>query len=133
MIKEKSAGVIVYNNGEFLILQYTAGHWDFPKGHIEKGETERETALRELKEETGITDAFFVKGFHDEIKYFFRRGKELVHKEVIFYLVETKTKEVEIRTKEHQGYEWLPFKEAVQRVTFQNAKDILVKAKKFLN
>ncbi|MFH1332713.1 MAG: NUDIX domain-containing protein, partial [archaeon] len=64
MIKEKSAGVIVYNNGEFLILQYTAGHWDFPKGHIEKGETERETALRELKEETGITDAFFVKGFH---------------------------------------------------------------------
>lgn len=133
MIREKSAGAIVYNNGKFLLLHYAAGHWDYPKGHVEKGEDEKETARRELEEETGIKDLYFVKDFKETIKYFFRRGKELVHKQVNFYLAETKTKEVKIRTKEHQGYEWLPYKEAIQRVTYQNAKDVLRKANESLN
>lgn len=128
MIQEKSAGAIVYNNGKFLLLHYAAGHWDYPKGHIEKGEDEKETARRELEEETGIKDVYFVKDFKESIKYFFRRGKELVQKQVNFYLAETKTKEVKIGTKEHQGYEWLPYKEAVQRVTYRNAKQVLVRA-----
>ncbi len=133
MIKEKSAGTIVYNNGKFLVLHYTAGHWDFPKGHMEKRETEAQTALRELKEETGIDDAYFVKGFEEKIKYFFKRDKELVHKEVTFYIVETKTKDIQILTNEHQGYEWLPYEKAIQRVTFPNAKGILRKAHDYLS
>lgn len=131
MIQEKSAGTVVYNGGKYLLLHYGSGHWDFPKGHMEKGEDEKQTALRELKEETGIGDAFFIKDFKEKIEYFFRREKELVHKEVVFFLVETKTKEIKI-TDEHKDYEWLPYNEAVQRTTFANAKELLRKANELL-
>jgi len=132
MIKERSAGTIVYNNGKYLLLHYEAGHWDFPKGHLEKGETDKQAATRELKEETGIEDAFFVKDFKEKIEYFFRRGKELVKKEVTFFLVETRTEEIKISPREHTGYEWLGCQEARQRVTFNNAREMLIKAQELL-
>ncbi len=132
MIRERSAGTIVYNNGKYLLLHYEAGHWDFPKGHLEKGETDKQAATRELKEETGIEDAFFVKDFKEKIEYFFRRGKELVKKEVTFFLVETRTEEIKINPREHTGYEWLGCQEARQRVTFNNAREMLIKAQELL-
>ena len=53
MQKEKSCGAIIYNkNKEVLIVKHNAGHWDFPKGHVEENETEIQTAIREVKEET---------------------------------------------------------------------------------
>ena len=56
---EKSAGIVLFRNdsdkNEFLLLNYPQGHWDFVKGKIERNETSHETALRETKEETGIT------------------------------------------------------------------------------
>ncbi len=128
MTQEKSAGVIVYNDGKYLLMHYTAGHWEFPKGHIDGNETPKETSIRELKEETGIQDAYFIKDFKEHIGYFFRKGKDIVHKEVEFYLAETKTKDIKIAGKEHQGYEWLPYSEALRRVTFANAKELLRKA-----
>lgn len=133
MTQEKSAGIIIYNNGKYLVLHYASGHWEFPKGHLKEGETNKDAAIRELEEETGIKDIFFVKGFEEKIKYFFRRGKTLVQKEVVFFMAETKTKNIKIRSKEHQGYEWLPYTEAVQRVTYQNAKELLIKANKIMN
>ena len=132
MIREKSAGVIVYNNGEYLLLHYISGHWDFPKGHLEKGETDKQAAIRELKEETGIEDIFFVKNFEEKIEYFFRRGNDLVKKEVTFFLVETRTEKITLSQKEHQGYEWLRCQEARQRVTFNNAREMLIKAQELL-
>ena len=59
---EKSCGVVLFNSDRFLLLQHNNevsgadGHWDFPKGHVESGEEEIDTALRELKEETNIED-----------------------------------------------------------------------------
>ena len=132
MINEKSAGFIIFNNGKYLLLHYIAGHWDFPKGHLEGKETPKQAAIRELKEETGITDAYIVKDFEHDIEYFFKRGPELVRKDVKFYLAETKVNEIKIATDEHQGYEWLTYSEAIQRVTFPNAKEILKKAHQFL-
>lgn len=132
MIREKSAGIIAYNNGKYLLLHYISGHWDFPKGHLENGETEKQAAIRELKEETGIEDIFFVKDFEEGIEYFFRRGKDLVKKEVTFFLVETRTEKITLNPKEHKGYEWLGCQEARQRVTFNNAKEILIRAQEFL-
>lgn len=134
MIKEKSCGVVIFKkNGEkeFLLLHYPSGHWDFPKGHIEEGEKEEETARREIEEETGIKDIKFHSDFRERIEYYYRREKKLFWKEVIFFLAETKTRDVKI-SHEHQNWQWLPYKKALQRLTFENAKKVLKKAQEFL-
>ena len=135
MVREISAGAVIFRMEEgqpiYLLLHYGSGHWDFVKGHIEKGETEIQTVVRETKEETGIDDLRFVEGFKERIKYFFRRGKEIVYKEVVFYLAETKKRKVSL-SYEHIGYIWLPFKEAINQLTFENARNVLRKAHKYL-
>ncbi len=135
MLNEKSCGAVVCsrNNSElmYLLLQYEAGHWDFVKGNVEKGETEQETALRELREETGITDARFVNNFRQSISYFYKRKGSLVRKEVIFFLIETKTTKIQLSF-EHIGFEWLPFEQAMIKLTFKNARDVLQKANDYL-
>ena len=71
---------------EYLLLHYSAGHWDFPKGNIEAGENEKQTAIREIWEETSITGIEFLDGFRMKIEYKYRHGKKLVRKEVVLYL-----------------------------------------------
>jgi len=134
MPRERSCGAVVFRkNGsvEYLLLHYEAGHWDFVKGQVEEGETEEETARRELLEETGITDAQFIQDFREKISYFYRREGKTIYKEVIFLLVEAKWSEVTL-SYEHIGYAWLPYEEALKRLTFKNAKDVLRKAHGFL-
>jgi len=116
---------------QFLLLHYSKGHWDFPKGHIEENESAEEAMLRELKEETGIASVKVIPGFEERITYFFKQNGETIKKEVIFFLVESATKGVRLSF-EHIGYEWLPYKEAVKKVTFNNAKQVLKKAYEFL-
>jgi len=131
---ERSAGAIVFIKEKepiYLLLQYEAKHWDFPKGNIEKGETDQETVKREIEEETGIKDIEIVKDFKEKIQYYFKFKGELINKTVIFYLAKTKTKEVKISF-EHIGFEWLPYDKAIEKLTFKNAKEILKKAHKFL-
>jgi len=128
---ERSAGVVIFNNGKFLLLHYEAGHWEFVKGHVEKGEDEITTIKRETKEETGIKDLKIIPGFKESITYFFKRNGELTKKRVDFYLAETKEKKIKL-SHEHIGYKWLNFEEAVEQVTFKNAKDVLRKAHVFL-
>ena len=135
MEREKSCGTIVFrcqnSSKMFLLLHHASGHWDLPKGHVEKGETEEATALRELKEETGISNARLVPGFREKITYYYKRNSETFFKQVRFFLVETKQKEVRVSS-EHKGFQWLPFKEAVKKLTFKNAREILKKARDFL-
>ncbi|MFP3871516.1 MAG: NUDIX domain-containing protein [Candidatus Natronoplasma sp.] len=136
MIDEVSAGILVYRDKsprKYLLLHYPAGHWDFPKGHIEEGETTREAALRELEEETGITrdELELEDGFQDEIEYFYKKKGELSHKKVIYLLGETEKEDVELSI-EHQGSTWLPYDEAKEKVTFRNAKALLKKAQTHL-
>ncbi|HLD57801.1 MAG TPA: NUDIX domain-containing protein [archaeon] len=136
MISEKSAGAILFRKeGEtrlYLLLNYTGGHWDFPKGNIEQGEKEEETTKREIQEETGISDISFFPGFKEKIRYFYRREGQQVSKEVIYFLAETKIAEVKISW-EHKGFEWLMFKDALERTTFNNSKAILKKAEEVLS
>ena len=137
MTVEKSAGAIIFRKeGEkplFLLLHYLSGsrnqkeYWDLPKGHIEKGEKPEDTVKREVKEETGLKDIKFFRGFKETIRYFFKRESKNILKFVTFYLLETKIKEVKISF-EHLGFEWLPYERALARLTFKNAKDILRKA-----
>ena len=135
MLREKSCGAVVFlkkdNETKFLLLNYAAGHWDFVKGNVEPKEAEKQTVTRELQEETGITDAKFIDGFREPIGYFYRRQGLTVHKEVVFFIMETKTEQVQISF-EHIGFIWLDYKHAMEKLTFKNARDVLQKAHDFL-
>ena len=139
---EKSAGAVVFRRENkkiyYLLLHYPSvshraekDYWDFPKGHVEKGEKEIDTVKREVFEETGLKDIEFIEEFKEWIKYFFKYEGKTVFKIVTFYLTETKSEEVKI-SEEHIGYEWLPYEEAIKQLTFKNAKEILRKANAFL-
>ena len=131
---EKSAGAVVFIKEKepiYLLLQYEAKHWDFPKGNIEAGETDHQTVKREIEEETGIKDIELIKDFKENIQYYFKFNNELINKTVVFYLAKTKTKEVKISF-EHIGFEWLPYDKALEKLTFKNAKKILENVHKFL-
>lgn len=114
---------------QFLLLNYPTGHWDFVKGKIEQGETLHQTAVRETKEETGISDLEFVEGFEEKINYNFQFEGELIQKEVVFFLGKTKTHTINV-SHEHLDYTWLDYENALEKVTYQNAKNILSKANK---
>jgi len=132
--REKSCGAAVFRKNrevEYLLLHYEAGHWDYVKGQVEPNETEKVTVTRELKEETSIEDARFIEGFREEIGYFYRREGKTILKKVIFFLLEAKESEVRL-SYEHIGYEWLTFQKAMERLTFLNARKILIKAHDFL-
>ena len=134
MFSEKSCGaVVVLTNMEpkYLLLHYEAGHWDFVKGNVEPNESEKDTVIRELQEETGIVDARFIDGFKEKIEYFYRRQGATIHKEVIFFLMETHTEAMKL-SYEHVGYVWLDYQNAMERLTFKNAKDVLQKAHNML-
>ncbi|MBI2522909.1 NUDIX domain-containing protein [Candidatus Woesearchaeota archaeon] len=134
MKREKSAGAIVFRKEKeirYLLLHYEAKHWDFPKGHIEKNETDEQTVKREIQEETGIKDVEIVKDFKEKIHYYYKFEGELITKTVMFYLAKTDEDQVKLSF-EHIGYAWLPYEKALGKLTFENAKEILEKANNFL-
>jgi bis(5'-nucleosidyl)-tetraphosphatase len=134
LFREKSCGAVVsLKNSEvnYLLLRYGAGHWDFVKGNVEPNESEKDTVIRELREERGIVDARFIDDFREKIEYFYRRQGATIHKEVIFFLIETHTEKVKL-SYEHVGYTWLNYQRAMEKLTFKNAKDVLQKAHELL-
>ncbi len=148
---EVSAGAVVFRcesdgTRRFLLLQYRHRHWDFPKGHVEAGETIEMAARRETEEETGLTDLRLVSGFHRKVHFFYtakgtereRRRKEgralLIFKTVHFFLAESAPDAPPIRlSEEHLDSVWLPFDRAVERATFDNAKSLLRSAQAVLS
>lgn len=129
---ETSCGFILLNFDSFLLLQYPQGHWSFPKGHVEKGDADHHsTASRELTEETGITDITIDAEWTQRTEYtFFRKGRE-TPKEVFWYLAETDELEVNL-SQEHNNYLWLQFKEAEEQITFEQEKELLRSARRYL-
>jgi tRNA nucleotidyltransferase (CCA-adding enzyme) len=136
MPRERSAGAIVFRRDgkkiRYLLLRQSLekDYWNFPKGNIEKNESEEEAALREMKEETGIEDEKIIDGFKEKVSFFYRRDGKNFFKEVVCFLVETKTKDVKLSW-ENAAYEWVDFQEAVRRVK-ENTKDVVKKANSFL-
>lgn len=136
MVDERSAGAVVFyqeatGEPEYLLLHYTAGHWDFPKGNIEAGENEKQAATREIREETGITDIEFLNDFRMIIEYKYRHSRRLVQKEVVLFLARTHTRQVTL-SHEHIGFAWRKFDDATQQLTYRNAKNLLSAAKDHL-
>ncbi len=134
MIEQQSAGIITYciKNHEihYLILHYISGHWDLPKGKLESGETKEQAAHRELHEETGLT-AELIPGFEESLAYVFKERGKLIQKTVTFFVGKTNQQRIML-SREHSGYLWLPFEQAYQRLTYENAKDLLNKADQFI-
>ena len=132
---EMSCGVVLFNSGIVLLLHYSpnnefrdgSGHWDFSKGHVEFDESELNTALRELKEETGIVDIEILERFRQRINYNVKKGTELIPKEVIFFVGKTRVWEVSLSS-EHQDFEWLCYEEAMTKLTYDNARNVLKNA-----
>jgi len=135
MREQNSAGIVLFsnssNNYEFLLLYYPQGHWDFVKGKVEQGETPHETASRETKEETGISDIEFIDGFEESVDYNFRFKNEDIHKTVVFFLAKTNEKKITLSL-EHNDFVWLEYDDALKKTTFRNAKNVLSKANEFL-
>jgi 8-oxo-dGTP pyrophosphatase MutT (NUDIX family) len=137
MYDEVSAGAVLHIMDEnfeikYLILNYSYGHWDFPKGNIELGETETETIKREVMEETGIEDIKLIEGFRQQISYKYRKKSKLVNKSVIYYLAETNSNKVMLSF-EHINFAWLNFNDALEKLSFDNSKRVLKNAKEFLS
>ena len=144
---EVSVGAVVFreteqHEREYLLLHYPSGHFDFAKGHVEEGETEEMTLRRETEEETGIKDLETFP-YRTSIRFFYvakgtegekrrRAGKGIwIFKQVHFYPARTRSSEVRI-SHEHIGSVWLPFDEAMEKVTFENAKRVLSGTERFL-
>ena len=141
---ELSAGALIFRREKgklfWLLLHYPSGHWDFPKGHQEGKEQLIDTVKREVAEETGITRIKVYPGFKKSIQYFFNPSKyqkeksaipQLTLKKVFFYLGETDQQELKI-SPEHLAGEWLETKEALKRLTFKEAKNLLKEAVDYL-
>ena len=127
MEQEKSCGAIVINkNNKILLVHHNAGHWDFPKGHIENGETEEQTAIREVKEETNM-DIIINNKYRYTTSY---SPKENVIKEVVYFLAQNIDEDKKPQLEEVSEVKWFTLEEAMNTITYENSKEILNKLKK---
>lgn len=139
MKKEYSAGIIVFHDvnksdrieREYLVLHYRKGHWDLPKGKLEGDETNIQAAERELMEETGLT-VQIIPPFEQSLTYIFKDfDGMLVSKEVTFFVGKAANMDVTL-SREHTDYQWMPLRDALKRVTYSNAQQLLSMADQFI-
>ncbi len=133
MLDEKSCGALVYRkyhgNTEILLIKHiNSGHWSFPKGHVEEGETEIETAIREIKEETGI-DVIIDQSFREIVTYSPRRD---THKEVVYFIAKAKNTDYTPQEDEIADIKWVEISRAGSVLAYENDKSIVNKAKNFI-
>lgn len=129
MKQEKSCGCIIINDKkEVLLVHHNKGHWDFPKGHVEEGETEVQTAIREVKEETNI-DVEVNENYRYTTEY---SPEENVMKEVVYFLAKNINDRRNAQLEEVSEVKWFKIDEAVEKITYNTSKEILIKLKKDL-
>jgi len=130
MRHEKSCGAIVYRkshgNIEILLIRHiNSGHWSFPKGHVEPGETEVETAIREIREETSI-DVIVDSTFRETVSYSPKRDTQKV---VVYFIAKAKNYDFVPQAEEISEVRWVDIGHAANLLTYENDKNIVIKAK----
>ncbi len=133
MTMEKSCGALVFRrfhgNTELLLIKHAnGGHWSFPKGHVEPGETEEETALREIKEETGI-DVIIDPSFREVISY---SPKKDTQKDVIYFIARAQNYDYTPQEEEISQIKWVEINRAHTILTYDNDKQLVNKAKQVI-
>ena len=139
-VKDKSLGVVPVfkdTNSEllFCLVQHQGEHWGFPKGHLDKNESEEETALRELKEETGLQEVKLVQDISFNQNYVFEKDGIKYDKSVKYFLGLVANKDTNTLTEftdEITGMKWLPYKETRDLITFENAKAVFDEAWEYI-
>jgi len=132
-VEETSAGGVVFrrSNGQpplFLLIRDSYRNWGLPKGHVEAGEQASEAALREVAEETGLTDLVLHAPIQ-EIDWFFRFRRRLIHKTCAFFLMESDAGEpCPQRDEGITACRWLPIQTALRTVSYANAREVLTAA-----
>lgn len=124
MINEKSAGCIIIENEKILLVKQTSGNWGFPKGHLEKGESETEAAIRETKEETNLDVTILDENKRYSIEYDTNNG---THKEAVYFLAKKTSNNITRQESEITEIKWFNFEEAIETISFENAKELLKK------
>ena len=127
---ERSYGVIPVAKGPrdsllFLVVQHLEGHWSFSKGRALGEETYEETALRELREETGISECRLMPSISFSDHYAFSRNGHVISKDVKYFVGKVRKQPVVLEANKIKDYRWAPFKEAVHLITYPSAKKIL--------
>lgn len=129
---EKSCGSVIYRiDKDFRVLiikQARNSNWSFPKGHIENGETETDTAVREVREEVGLS-VNPLDGFRRVISY---TPKPKTEKDVVYFVSDSGKQHVRLQREEVSDYKWLYPEQAFDMLTFQNDKEVLKAALDFL-
>lgn len=118
---EKACGCIIIDNGKVLLIQQNEGWWGFPKGHVEIGETEVETAIREVKEETNI-DVVPDKNKRYVQEYMLKNG---VLKQVVLFVASKVSNEIKAQECEVKNVKWFNFKDALSAITYEDTKKLL--------
>ncbi len=133
---ETSSGIVVFRNHdkerEYLLLERREGFLDFPKGHIEGGESEVEAATRETEEEAGIRVSP-IEGFRKEVEYWFRFRGQSIHKKVVMFTGRVSEDASPQISFEHVGLRWLNFKDAMEQLKFDNQLELLEEVERFLS
>ena len=133
-ITERSAGLVIYKSGppaEFLLLWHGGKYWNFPKGHVESGETPLEAALREAAEEAGLSGLAVHPTFAETIHYTFYLNRRKISKEATFYLTRFNGGQVQV-SHEHSGFGWFEYEKALKRLRYPESCGVLKKAQKAL-
>lgn len=131
---EKSCGaIVIYRDGDryktLLVRNHNGRNYSFPKGHVERGETEHQTAVREVKEETGL-DIKIIDSFR-EVADYCPFGK--IKKRVVFFMAQTMSDKVTIQQEEIDSYIWVDLFEAHHRCTYDNDLRVIRKARENLS
>ncbi len=134
--EERAAGFVlfrtIHNVRQYLLLRHrSGGHWAFPKGRLELGETEMEAAVREIFEETNINQLCPIPGFRETSSYSVRRNGQQVAKTVVYFLAETAQHDVSLSL-EHTEFHWLGFDDAAAALTYDESRRILSVADRHL-
>ena len=114
---------------KYILITNISGHIGFPKGHIEYGETEKQTALREIYEETGVRTTI-IDGFREFYNY---KINNFIKKKAIYYLAEFDPKDIKMDIMEISEYHLLTYDEAMKLLNFRHDKKVLEKADRFID
>lgn len=119
--KEKSCGCVIIDDGKVLLIQQNDGSWGFPKGHMENGETEVETAIREVKEETNI-DVIPDGNKRYVIEYPICND---IMKQVVLFVAKRVSNDIKAQESEINEIKWASFSEAFSTITYDNTRELL--------